>query len=717
MPTAPTLTGAQFAAANGQGYAGSVPSVLSNPGPNGAGYQGSAMLPGGTGTGTGPGTVFPGNSPYALANTNPSPGAAGSVGSQVYSANYSPSGTTTVPVFNANAALQDYQQKFAAYQSALAAANVQSDAKSQAAAQATADQAQKDLNASQQNYQQGQLKVQQTTADAANTAANAKLAAANGLSNASGSPQNAPGTMQPPPGWDAQTYASFKQANPSLEPTAEDTSKMQGSGNSAIAPSQNTLDYIKGVQGIQDERTQALGTFLQTANSMIIGLQSSEAALVNATTQQFQGILTAQAQSNASQLGAATEAAARTEQEYNQTGAVGTIASVISQGNQRLSDINSKMATTLADLDINFAKEEYSMMNDNFAKLDQSFTDRMTAFKDVHDAVATEAAAQLKAQQEAKTALDNAKLEASKAGAPASLVNGATNISDLINKAGDYMRTASGTLGDYLEYRNETKANGLVPIDYQTYKDQETAKANKEKINEIYATANAKAAADKAAGSSDSAQQKLEQQYRQVLSKEFSSRTGALGVENAKVNQANHLNSLITKYYDPKTGNYNIPTSQYAELALGLASLISPTGSTDSGERAAITAKTATSDLKGALQYITGIPQTGNTQEMIKNLVDSVDRQAQTATDNREAALQNMRDQAPTDLEQSRIDALNKSTKMVEYSGKERIAKSQVNEMIKGNTQLAKKASAAYAIPGATDSDVLQLLKLSGNNQ
>lgn len=34
----------------------------------------------------------------------------------------------------------------------------------------------------------------------------------------------------PPAGWDAQTYAAFKAANPGLEPTADDTAKMLGAG-------------------------------------------------------------------------------------------------------------------------------------------------------------------------------------------------------------------------------------------------------------------------------------------------------------------------------------------------------------------------------------------------------------------------------------------------------------------------------------------------------
>lgn len=152
-------------------------------------------------------------------------------------------------------------------------------------------------------------------------------------------------------------------------------------------------------------------------------------------------------------------------------------------------------------------------------------------------------------------------------------------------------------------------------------------------------------------------QDKLEQQYRTVLLKEASNRSGDLGIQNNKVSQAIHLTALLNQYKDAK-GNYNVPTAQYAELAMGLASLISPSGSAES-DRQAIMSKTASGDLKGAIQYITGTPQNGNTQAIIKNLADSIDRQGSTAEDLRNEQVNFLQGLVPTGLDQSRVDALN----------------------------------------------------------
>lgn len=307
--------------------------------------------------------------------------------------------------------------------------------------------------------------------------------------------------------------------------------------------------------------------------------------------------------------------------------------------------------------------------------------------------------------------------DAAKNGAPSEIIDAihnAKDVSSAIAAAGNYLQSGTGTLGDYLQYKRETEAKGLVPKDYQTYLNDKNAQDLKNKTAEAYATQSAKNQADANSTASDKTQQKLEQQYRQVLSKEFSSRTGALGIENQKVNQANHLDSLFKQYYDPKTGNYNIPKAQYGEVVLGLANLISPSGVASDSLRAEITQRTLKGDIAGALSYITGEPMTGSTQDVFKNLVDSIDRQAETAINNREAALQNLRDQAPTDLDQSRVDALNKSTKMVTYTGQDRIDKSTVDRYVQENPSDAESIAKMYEIPGATDSAIKAWLQANG---
>lgn len=159
-------------------------------------------------------------------------------------------------------------------------------------------------------------------------------------------------------------------------------------------------------------------------------------------------------------------------------------------------------------------------------------------------------------------------------------------------------------------------------------------------------------------------QEALEQQYRGVLARTLSSRSGGLGMEDQKVNQAIHLMALLDQGKDPKTGQYNIPKAQFAELANGLATLVSPNSRPTDSMRGEIEAKTAKGDFNGVLAYLTGTPFNGSTQDMYKVLRDSIERQGSVAEANREGYFDAIKAQAPTDLEDARRQKLEQSLKL-----------------------------------------------------
>ncbi len=515
-------------------------------------------------------------------------------------------------------------------------------------------------------------------------------------------------TQSTPPG----TSSSYKPTDTSQEATNNDPAVM-----AAQAQLKATQDFNQHQADIQNG---------------VIPLTSGEQAQIQNLQNQFQSLIDTQTTTNAGATGTAQIRGYQSgATEYDPTFQAKTIASISAAGAQKIANLQTQEASAVASLTQSFKDADIAASKAAFDSL-------QSAQKNVSDAIqkhVTDVQKAIKDAQDAKIAADKVTYEtitkpiqdvlekAVGAGAPAEVKKAiqdaqtAGDVNAAINAAGDYLQTATGTLGDYLQYKRDALAKGLTPDDYLTYQDKQDAKDQANKVALAYAQENAKNKADTNYTASDKVQQKLEQQYRQVLSKEFSARTGALGVENAKVNQANHLNSLFQQYYDPKTGNYNIPTAQYAELAIGLASMLAPTGQSSDADRAEIKSKTAAGDIKGALQYITGEPQNGNTQAIIKNLIDSVDRQAETATRNREAALEDMRAQAPTDLDPARVEALNKSTQMVPYEGQDRVSKSAVDNYVIANPSEKESIAKMYEVPGATDQDIEAYLKAQGKLQ
>lgn len=215
---------------------------------------------------------------------------------------------------------------------------------------------------------------------------------------------------------------------------------------------------------------------------------------------------------------------------------------------------------------------------------------------------------------------------------------------------------AEQELDAYAKFINKPNAEAL------TYGDRQTFEKNKATIRAD--TAFQQHIAERQYDNAHPAPEKpknqdtIEQEYRAVLTRGLSSRSGGLGGEDAKVQQANHLIALLDAGYDPKTDTYNIPHVQQTELAMGLAKLVSPGGVVAQKTVNDINQATAKGDFAKALTYVIGTPFNGTTQDLVKMYRDSIIRQGETAQTNREGEMAYLRGLAPTTLAEDRRKAL-----------------------------------------------------------
>lgn len=128
-------------------------------------------------------------------------------------------------------------------------------------------------------------------------------------------------------------------------------------------------------------------------------------------------------------------------------------------------------------------------------------------------------------------------------------------------------------------------------------------------------------------------QEALKKTYTDRLTKVMSYRSGGLGTQDAKVNQAIDLRVLADQYYDPKTGDYNVPPAQHSELILGLARLLSPSGQISYEQTQDLKAKTLREGIaKTAISLgMDPVEMGGPTQSVVKMILDSIDRQGLTS--------------------------------------------------------------------------------------
>ncbi len=517
--------------------------------------------------------------------------------------------------------------------------------------------------------------------------------------------------------------------------------------------------YLKGLGAGQISSDPMIQKNFDDINALKAEMDSSGAAMIQNIQDQFKQLIQQQGDVNTRANASLNQSLLMSgSSRYSQESSTGQTTALMSYGIQQIATLNQKEMAAVTQAQQALESQDYQLLDKQMTIIQKARDDKQAAAQNLADKLTKINDAQVaqKKQQGIDTAIGaqlsngvtdpSAIIKALNAqgltvtakdvsDSMANLSPDAKTITDImttaaknganqdtlkaigsaksaaaaITAAGSYVAHVDPTSneGMYAAYVARTQAKGLTPMSAESFLLQN-------KTAEAYATQAAKNQSDANFVGSAKNQQNLEQQYRQVLTKEFSARTGSLGIENAKVAQGNHLNSMFMQYYDPKTGNYNIPTAQYAELAIGLANMISPTGQSSDSDRAEIKSKTAAGDIKGAIQYITGEPQNGNTQAIIKNLVDSVDRQAETATRNREAALGDMKALAPTGLDPARVDALNKATQMVPYEGESRISKSAVDSYVKANPAEAEAVAKLYEVPGATDQDIEAYLKAQG---
>lgn len=176
---------------------------------------------------------------------------------------------------------------------------------------------------------------------------------------------------------------SIKSTNDSIDKTASDT----------LAPIQTEQEKVQ--TQFDNEAATALSNLKQIASGTY-PLSPSEQSLLTSTAQQYGALIQAQTMANKSEVGQMTELMASLGIATTApTQAIGLVHATIDAGNQKIADLNAKMATSLATLQQGFQENDYRMISDAWDKTSAYLKDRRDTLKDLQKAV-TDAATQQK---------------------------------------------------------------------------------------------------------------------------------------------------------------------------------------------------------------------------------------------------------------------------------------------------------------------------------
>lgn len=481
-----------------------------------------------------------------------------------------------------------------------------------------------------------------------------------------------------------------------------------GNGNNYW--SHNGMNYAVGPMGGKVSSDPLTNSLYDQFSSLKASMDATGAANIEAIKQQFEGLIKQQTQANAGNEAATNSLLIRGGANQSASSG-GIIQGQISYGLQQISDLVAKENSAVIAAQQAQQDGDYKLLDKQLEIASSASKDRQAAAQKLSDAIMT-ATKQARTESAIMGAMANGTsspadilknlqatgnttislkdinetisnlnpdqkdihtmlLDASKNGAPDSVrkaIAASKSISDAISAAGQYVTDPTSTAGQF----NAAVAGG--------YKGTPGDWIAAQKYKEAYAAASAKNAADAAYAGSDAGQNKLFQQGVSTLRTEMSSRSGGLGLQDAKVNQAIHLKSLFDQYATTVTvpnmmeggvgvpaggthteTRYNIPRSQYTEIALGLANLLSPTGTVAEGTVNKIIQSTARGDINAALTWATGQPQNGSTQAVFQNLKDSIDRQGTVAEGERQTYINDLLLRLPPGLSETNLATLTKS--------------------------------------------------------
>ena len=505
-------------------------------------------------------------------------------------------------------------------------------------------------------------------------------------------------------------------------------------------PPSETTDEANLRKAQDDYQAEAdrVRTSLEGIQNGTIPLDSGQLAQIEGLKQQFQQIIDQQKLTN---TGAEGEASVRGYQtgsaEYDPNFQPRIIGSIVTAGLNKVADLNIKMSAAVAALTQSFKDNNALKVKEAWAIYSDASKERQAAIQKTIDNTQKHIKEFQDKQQKITDDINAILLEAKKNGADtvtANKIAGSKSVSEAITNASDYLQSASGELGNYLQYKRETMQKGLTPMMYEQWKDKQDAKQARldasKAYDNAYASAKGKADAERAT-TVDGSNGEFAATVDQVANMEST----VAGKEKVKAD--------IAKYI--ANGDYK---SAYNQIANTVENGLTGTAKTNFSN--ARTDYEVMKGLKDAIQkYADGGGDmgllTGKTEQIKRKLgigsgkesalATQLWREFQTYRLNMTGAAFSAAESAdyasvnPTlgkslDLNLSVIDgALNALQNRVDGTINARVpsakyisdyanARDRINDYVKNHPETADTISQLYNVPGAKDEDILKYINM-----
>jgi hypothetical protein len=221
-------------------------------------------------------------------------------------------------------------------------------------------------------------------------------------------------------------------------------------------------------------------------------LSANEQQQITALQNMWDSAVASQKVANESYVAANSMASFRAGGQYDMSGSLAAANRAIQVGLNDVTSLQSQEQAAISAVENAFLQEDYKAVTDNLALHASLNNDMQSALNDIYNEV-------YKAQQDAITnkqaadefiyttvtkPIQDTLATATSNGAPQAVkdaIQKAGTVQDAIAAAGDWLQSATGQLGDYLEYKRQLQAQGKPYEDYNSYvKDQADLAANEQ---------------------------------------------------------------------------------------------------------------------------------------------------------------------------------------------------------------------------------------------
>ena len=463
-------------------------------------------------------------------------------------------------------------------------------------------------------------------------------------------------------------------------------------------------------------------------NDRIASTDAMTANLISNIQAQYNTLIDTQKRANASQQASVQNALLMggvtgkgSSAQYAPISSAGIVSAQITYGLGQIADLEAKENAAIVAAQKAGQDEKYQIQDKINEEINKIRDEKIAAATKLSDDIAKQNKELADKQQKVVDQINSIALEAKKNGASDKIVAAITSSPDVsaaLNAAGGSLQTASGQLGDYLQYKRDTENKGLIPYDYATWKEQDDARQARLKSSEAYGVAYSTAMGKKAGEKTAAGTQALtgdeftDSMLKTAGGKALTDTTiqkldkgltvlGQLGVlqENVKDLKTGPLLGILRKKNPWDTQAQTIKAQLNAivpNLARGVYGEVGVLTDNDVAQYSkTIPNLTSTEEVRNAVMYIT-LDMIGKSIKNTLSVNAAAGRDVSGFVD------------IYTEMENSKNSIISSIPGAVVPSS----PKSEVDNYIKSNPGKSEEIAKMYEVPGTTDQDVWDYIKL-----